>query len=146
MKIQGSSRTLRSPFGPEHDVEDGEIVWSLEENDLQRSGLPREFSFPILMAKAHRESNVRLHLEIEPVINTWFGTYPSWWLNLANYQPFPKPPTTLRHEFGQKFMPVDEDKGFNFANLTGTFDSYVNMPGSTYNSNVRPYALMFEML
>lgn len=135
MKIQGSVRTLKSRDGPEFHVEDGEIVWSLTENPLQRSGLPREFTFVMLIQKPHEDSRLRFSLEIEPVIDAWFGSYPSWLLGLSKYQPLGKRPVNFRHEVGQRFEPVDS-RGFNFASLAGSLDSYVNMPGSTYSSNV----------
>lgn len=138
MKIQGSCRTLRSPDGPEFDVEDGEIVWSLGENSLQRSGLPREFIFVMLVQKPRADSRVLLKLDIDPVIDTWYGSYPTWWLNRAEYQPLPKRAINFRTEFGQCFTPVEPGKGFNFANLANSLDDYVNMPGSTYSSNVSP--------
>lgn len=135
MKIQGSVRTLQSPHGPEFHVEDGEVVWSLTENPLQRSGLPREFTFVMLIQKPHEDSRLRFSLEIDPVIDAWFGSFPSWVLGLSKYQPLSKRPVNFRHEVGQRFEPVDA-RGFNFAKLAGSLDSYVNMPGSTYSSNV----------
>jgi hypothetical protein len=139
MKIQGSCRTLRSPDGPEFDVEDGEIVWSLSENGLQRSGLPREFTFVILIQKPSADSRILFKLDIDPVIDAWYGNYPNWWLNRPNYQPLPKRSVNFRTEFGQCFKPVDPEKGFNFASLENSLDDYVNMPGSTSSSNVGPF-------
>lgn len=136
MKIQGSCRTLRSPDGPEFDVEDGEVVWSLSENSLQRSGLPREFTFVMLVQKPSADSRVHFKLEIEPMVDAWYGSYPTWWINRPAYQPLPKRAVNFRNEFGQHFGPADSDKGFNFATLANSLDDYVNMPGSTYSSNV----------
>lgn len=39
MSIQGSVRSKPSPLGPEYSVEDAVAIWTLEENELQRSGL-----------------------------------------------------------------------------------------------------------
>lgn len=142
MKIQGSSRTLRSPHGPEFDVEDGEIVWSLSENPLQRSGLPREFTFVMLVQKPHPDSKLVFKLDIDPVIDAWIGKYPNWWLNKSSYQPLPKRPVNFHTQVGQRFDPVDPKKGFNFAKLANNLDDYVNMPGSTYSSNVCLYFLL----
>jgi hypothetical protein len=136
MKIQGSARTWKSPHGPEFDIEDGEISWSLTENDLQRSGLPREFTFVFLVQKPKWDSRVKLSLHIDPVIDVWYGRFPAWWLNQSRYQPMPKRAVNFRHEVGQRFEPVTSSRGFNFATLASTFDDYVNMPGSTYSSNV----------
>jgi hypothetical protein len=136
MKIQGSTRTLKSPYGPEFHVDDGEIVWSLTENPLQRSGLPREFTFVMLIQKPRWDSPIRFSLEIDPVIDVWYGSFPNWWLGLSQYQPLSKRPINFRHEIGQRFEPVESSRGFNFATLASSFDDYVNMPGSTYSSNV----------
>ncbi|GAM41860.1 hypothetical protein TCE0_042f15312 [Talaromyces pinophilus] len=139
MKIQGSCRTLRSRDGPEFDVEDGEVVWSLTENGLQRSGLPREFTFVMLIHKPSADSKITFKLDIDPVIDAWYGKYPAWWINRPSYQPLHKRAVNFRTEFGQRFTPVeDSEKGFNFATLAQSLDDYVNMPGSTYSSNVSP--------
>ncbi|CRG92382.1 hypothetical protein PISL3812_09441 [Talaromyces islandicus] len=138
MKIQGSSRTLRSPDGPEFDVEDGEVVWSLSENALQRSGLPREFTFVMLVQKPHPDSKLVFKLDIDPVIDAWIGRYPTWWLNKSSYQPMAKRAVNFHAQVGQRFDPVDPIRGFNFSKLANSLDDYVNMPGSTYSSNVSP--------
>ena len=136
MKIQGSVRTLKNPYGSEFDVEDGEIVWSLEENNLQQSGLPREFTFVMLIGKPQSDSRLSFSIEVDPVIQTWFGRYPNWWVGMRKYQPLNKRQVNFRHEIGQKFEPVHSTRGFNFAALACAFDEYVNMPGGTYSSNV----------
>ncbi|KAH8697805.1 hypothetical protein BGW36DRAFT_175808 [Talaromyces proteolyticus] len=138
MKIQGSSRTFKSPDGPEFDVEDGEILWSLSENALQRSGLPREFTFVMLVEKPRADSQISFKLEIDPLIDAWYGSYPSWWINKSAYQPLRKRAVNFHGQVGQRFTPVDAQKGFNFAKLASNLDDYVNMPGSTYSSNVSP--------
>jgi hypothetical protein len=137
MRIQGSLRTLKSPFGPEYDAEDSEIVWSLEENELQKSGLPREFTFVMLIQKPHWDSQLSFSIEVEPVIHSWFGSYPSWWLAQNKYLPLRRRSVNFRHEIGQRFDPVESSRGFNFATLASPLDNYVNLPGSTYSSNVR---------
>ena len=137
MRIQGSARTRKSPLGPEHDVEAGEVFWSLEENTLQRSGLPREFTFVMLIQKATPTSKVKLSLEIDPVLQTWYGSYPSWMLGLAAYQPLKRRGIDFRQEVGQRFAPVDEARGFNFAALVASFDEYIAMPGRKFTRQVR---------
>ncbi|KAL1845843.1 hypothetical protein Plec18167_009254 [Paecilomyces lecythidis] len=134
MKIQGSLRTLDRPGDPEYHINDGKIVWSLTENALQRSGLPREFTFVMLIQKPHWDSRLKFSLEIEPVIDVWFGNYPNWWLDFRRYQPLTKRLINFRHQVGQKFEPSQSSRGFNFATLASSLDDYVVMPGSTYSS------------
>ena len=133
MKIQGSARTLRSSRGRRFDVEAGEIVWSLEENSLQNSGLPREFAFAMLIHRPREESRINFSIEVDPVVQAWFGTYPAWWLAVVpKYRPRAKSGRRgmdFREEIGQRFEPVDDERGFNFANLVSSFDAYVHLPG-----------------
>jgi hypothetical protein len=136
MRIQGSSRTYRGKMGPEDDVEDGEVVWTLEENRLQKSGLPREFTFIILLRKGDPEFDTVFGIEIDPVVSNWLGHYPSWYLNLPLYQPFPKPHLDLDEEIGQRFEPTVPRRGYNFANLTCSFENFVALPGTTYSTSV----------
>ena len=134
MRIQGSTRTSRGRHfnGTGYDMEDGEIVWTLEENPLQRSGLPRELTFVMLLTKGDVE-NVVFDINIEPKIASWFGHYPSWWCSLLRYQPLQKDITDLDKEMGQCFTPTVPGRGFNFANLASTFNDYVSLPGTTYS-------------
>ncbi|KAJ6134183.1 hypothetical protein N7523_000505 [Penicillium sp. IBT 18751x] len=132
MRIQGSSRTLKSPRGPEYDVEAGEVMWSLEENSLQRSGLPREFTFVMLIQKPAANSKIKLSLEIDPVIQAFWGSYPGWMLRLSPYQPLERRGVDFRREVGQHFQPADPQRGFNFAVLESAFDHYIAMPGRKF--------------
>lgn len=136
MRIQGSARTLKSRLGPEFDVEAGEIVWSLEENNLQRSGLPREFTFVMLIQKPTADSRVMLSIDIEPVIQTWFGSYPAWYLSLPAFRPKLRRGVDFRQETGQRFEPVNKTGRFNFAALESSFDDYIAMPGKKYSRQV----------
>jgi hypothetical protein len=136
MRIQGSVRTLKSPRGRKFDIEAGEIVWSLEENSLQRSGLPREFTFAMLIQKPRADSRIVFSLDIEPTLQSWYGSYPEWWLSLPKYQPLSRRPVDFRSEVGQRFEPVASKKGFNFATLESSFDDYVSMPGKRFASVV----------
>lgn len=137
MRIQGSARTLKSARGGQFDVESGEIVWSLEENSLQKSGLPREFTFAMLIQKPRAESRVQFSLDIDPVIQSWYGNYPRWWLSLSRYQPVRRRPVDFKREIGQRFEPVSsKEKKFNFASLESSFDDYVHMPGRRVTSGV----------
>ncbi|KAJ5715153.1 uncharacterized protein N7483_012334 [Penicillium malachiteum] len=137
MRIQGSSRTLKSSRGPRYDVEAGEIFWSLEENTLQRSGLPREFTFVMLIQKQHANSDIKFQLDIDPVLQSWYGSYPNWVLSLPSYQPLVRRDVDFQQEIGQKFAPIDNpDRGFNFAALENTFDDYISMPGRSFTRTV----------
>ncbi|KAI9934075.1 hypothetical protein ASPWEDRAFT_179993 [Aspergillus wentii DTO 134E9] len=138
MRIQGSARTWKSPRGPKFDVEAGEVVWSLEENSLQRSGLPREFSFPMLIQKPRAESRIIFNLDIDPVVQSWYGNYPTWWLSLPAYQPARRRPVDFRRQVGQRFKPVSSERGFNFASLESCFDDYVHMPGRKHAASIPP--------
>lgn len=137
MRIQGSARTLKSPRGPQYDVEAGEVVWSLEENNLQRSGLPREFTFVMLVQKPTADSHLMLTLEVEPVIQALVGSYPSWLLSFGQYQPLPRRGVNFNSEVGQRFEPTDEARGFNFAALESSLDEYIVMPGRKFTRQVR---------
>ncbi|KAE8372870.1 hypothetical protein BDV26DRAFT_273213 [Aspergillus bertholletiae] len=138
MRIQGSVRSLKSPRGRKFDVEAGEIVWSLEENNLQRSGLPREFTFAMLIQKPRADSRIQLALDIEPVLQCSHFNYPAWWLDLPAYRPAPCRSVDFRVEVGQRFEPLTPGKGFNFANLESSFDDYVHMPGRKVTTGISP--------
>ncbi|KAH1965170.1 hypothetical protein KXW32_005638 [Aspergillus fumigatus] len=129
MRIQGSVRTLKSPRGRKFDIDAGEIVWSLEENNLQRSGLPREFTFAMLIQKPRADSRIVFSLDIEPTLQSWYGSYPDWWLSLPKYQPQSRRPVDFRSEVGQRFEPAESKKGFNFATLESSFDDYIPSDG-----------------
>jgi hypothetical protein len=144
MKIQGSSRTYRGIMSAEDDVEDGEIVWTLEENRLQKSGLPREFTFIVLLQKGDPELDTLFDIDIEPVVSNWLGHYPSWYINLPPYQSLPKPYLNLDHEIGQRFEPAVPGRGYNFANLTCSFENFVALPGTTYSRNVSFLIALFQ--
>ncbi|KAJ5242202.1 uncharacterized protein N7469_000529, partial [Penicillium citrinum] len=135
MRIQGSARTLKSPRGRQFDIEAGEVVWSLEENNLQRSGLPREFTFVMLIEKPSSNSRVKLSLDIDPVIQSWWGSYPSWSLGMPSYRPAKRRDVDFNKEVGQRFEPLDEaeGRGFNFATLVSRFDDYIAMPGRHFS-------------
>ena len=137
MRIQGSIRALRSWRGREYDLEDGELVWTLEENALQKSGLPREFTFIMLCTKGDAE-NVLFDVDIDPTVSSWFGHYPRWYTSLLPYQPIHTEDMDLDTELGQRFEPTVRNKGYNFANMMTNFDDFVFMPGTTYSASVSP--------
>lgn len=136
MRIQGSARTLNNPAGREFDVEAGKIVWSMEENNVQRSGLPREFTFVMLIKKPSANSKISLSIDVDPVIDAMIGSYPSLLLKLPEYQPLPRRGVNFQQEVGQRFEPVDPVRGFNFAELRSMFDEYIAMPGRKFSRQV----------
>ncbi|CRL21816.1 unnamed protein product [Penicillium camemberti] len=136
MRIQGSARTLKSPAGREFDIEAGKIVWSMEENNVQRSGLPREFTFVMLIQKPTANSNISLSIDVDPVIDAMIGSYPSLMLKLPEYQPLPRRGVNFQQEIGQRFEPVDPVRGFNFAELGSMFDEYIAMPGRKFSRQI----------
>lgn len=135
MSIQGSLRTLRSPLSPAYDVEDGLAVWTLEENSLQRSGLPREFDFVLLVHRPDDVQNIYLSVDVDSIIDAWFGHYPQWYMNLQSHQPLHRQFLNFHTEIGQKFQPSKPGKGFNFADLPKPLNDYVSMPGTIYPTN-----------
>ncbi|OQE19354.1 hypothetical protein PENFLA_c019G09058 [Penicillium flavigenum] len=137
MRIQGSARTLKNPAGREFDVEAGKIVWSMEENNVQRSGLPREFTFVMLVQKPSANSKMSLSIDVDPVIDAMIGSYPSLLLKLPEYQPLPRGGVNFQQEVGQRFEPVDPVRGFNFAELGSMFDEYIAMPGRKFSRQIQ---------
>ncbi|CAI7653902.1 unnamed protein product [Penicillium glandicola] len=137
MRIQGSARTLKNPSGREFDIESGKIVWSMEENNVQRSGLPREFTFVMLIQKPSANSNISLSIDVDPVIDAMIGSYPSLMLKLPEYQPLPRRGINFQQEVGQHFEPVDSVRGFNFAELGSMFDEYIAMPGRKFSRQIQ---------
>ncbi|KAK4866670.1 hypothetical protein LT330_008223 [Penicillium expansum] len=137
MRVQGSARTLKNPAGREFDVEAGKIVWSMEENNVQRSGLPREFTFVMLIQKPTANSKISLSIDVDPVIDAMIGSYPSLLLKLPEYQPLPRRGVNFQQEVGQRFEPVDPVRGFNFAELDSMFDEYIAMPGRKFSRQIQ---------
>ncbi|MCJ1355909.1 MAG: hypothetical protein MMC33_005902 [Icmadophila ericetorum] len=117
MKIQGSTRTVKNRYTGQM-IEDGKVVWTLEENMVQKSGLPREFTFVLLIQRPPRgrgHNSLHFHLDFKPVISSWFGSYPSSILKLKCYRPLAKQPLNLKEPIGQTFT----------ANSTSPLDSYL---------------------
>ncbi|KAH7357546.1 hypothetical protein BKA66DRAFT_427716 [Pyrenochaeta sp. MPI-SDFR-AT-0127] len=135
MSIQGSIRSKRSPLGPEYDVEDAMAVWTLEENILQRSGLPREFDFVLLVHKPDDVKNMYLTVNVDAEIDAWYGAYPQWYTNLSRYLPTQDLHLDFNADIGQRFLPSQPGRGFNFASLVQPLDEYVTMPGTVYPTN-----------
>lgn len=138
MRIQGSTRTLMGDRH-EYDIEDGEVHWTMEENAFQKSGLPREMTFVMLITKGDVE-NVVFDINIESKVASWFGHYPKWWNNMMKYQPLQKEHVDVDKEMGQRFEPAVPGRGFNFAGLAGTFNDFVSLPGTTYSLTDQAFA------
>jgi len=137
MSIQGSLRSLKSPYGPAYDIDDAVAVWTLEENLLQRSGLPREFDFVLLVHKPDDVKNVFLRVDVDATVEAWFGEYPQWYTNVSRYQPTQDLTLDLSTDIGQRFLPSSPGRGFNFADLPRPLQEYVIMPGTVYPASVR---------
>jgi hypothetical protein len=135
MSVQGSIRSQRSPLGPEYDVEDAMAVWTLEENILQRSGLPREFDFVMLVHKPDEVKNVYLTVDVDAEVDSWFGAYPKWYTSLSKYMPTQDFTIDFNADIGQRFLPDQSGRGFNFGSLPHPLDEYVTMPGTVYPTN-----------
>ncbi|KAK3201952.1 hypothetical protein GRF29_164g1204069 [Pseudopithomyces chartarum] len=132
MSIQGSLRVLKSPLGPEFDVDDAMAVWTLEENLTQRSGLPREFDFVMLVHKPDDVKKVYMSVDLDAAISSWHGVYPEWYTNMPKFLPNVDFNLDMDTPIGQKFLPEKPGRGFNFADLPHSLDKYVNMPGTMY--------------
>lgn len=136
MSIQGSLRSLKSPLGSKYDIDDAMAVWTLEENLLQRSGLPREFDFVLLVHKPDDVENVFLSVDVDAVVEAWFGEYPQWYTNLSKFLPTQDLTLDFDTDIGQRFFPTCTSRGFNFADLPHPLEEYVTMPGTVYPTNV----------
>ncbi|RII07404.1 hypothetical protein CUC08_Gglean008372 [Alternaria sp. MG1] len=132
MSIQGSVRSKRSSWGPEYDAEDAKAVWTLTENMLQKSGLPREFDFVLLVQKPEDLENIYMSVDLNADVGAWYGTYPQWYTNLSKYLPNQDCMLSFGNDIGQRFLPSHPKKGYNFANLMHALDEYVMMPGTVY--------------
>lgn len=132
MSIQGSLRVLKSPLGSAFDVDDAMAVWTLEENVTQRSGLPREFDFVMLVHKPDDVGDVHMTVDLDATISSWHGDYPEWYTNLSKFLPNVDFTLDMDTEIGQKFLPERPGRGFNFADLPHALDQYVSMPGTVY--------------
>lgn len=62
LKIQGSTRSAK-------DMQSSKLVWSLEENEQQSTGLPREFTFVFLVEQPVAKAPFSLQIGIKPVFS-----------------------------------------------------------------------------
>lgn len=120
LKIQGSAISNNS-------LESSKLVWSLEENQLQATGLPREFTFIFLVECMDRDAALRLAVTIKPVFSKDIGNdilphepIVGQWVNLGT------------NEMGQRFSTTP----FNFATMTGQFEDLIELPGNAVTIKV----------
>lgn len=145
LKIQGSTRV-------HHGTQSGKIVWSLEENKEQKSGLPREFTFAFLVERRHVDRDLYLKVAVQPtftpsVRNCWGLVKPKeidqGYKNLGS-EPIGQTflPTTVPVKARQHAWPgaladhVDSSKVFNFALLSNPFDDLLELPGKAVQIRV----------
>ena len=134
MSIQGSIRSRQDESG--QTIEDSRAVWTLSENMLQRSGLPREFDFVMLVQKPKDVKNMYMTVSVNASVAAWYGAYPQWYNNLSEYMPLQNAAISFDHDIGQRFLPSHPGLGYNFADLMHTLDQYVMMPGTVYPTTV----------
>ncbi|CAD6439982.1 b07b42c4-0e40-480b-92e0-0b28b160ac63 [Sclerotinia trifoliorum] len=121
LKIQGSTRSAKG-------IESSKLVWSLEENEQQATGLPREFTFVFLIEQPVAKAPFALEIGIKPVFShsvetSIFGDEISQKSDI------------LSDEVGQTFS--SSPHAFNFATMLGSFEHLVELPGSA--STIQDY-------
>lgn len=134
MSIQGSIRSRQDGSG--RSIEDSRAVWTLNENMLQKSGLPREFDFVLLVQRPKDVKNLYMTVSVKASVAAWYGSYPQWYNNLSEYTPSQECAISFDHDIGQRFLPSHPGLGYNFADLMHTLDQYVMMPGTVYPTTV----------
>lgn len=112
LKIQGSALS-------NNGLESSKLVWSLEENQQQAAGLPREFTFVFLVERPDPNAALRLAITIKPCFSRDIGNdilhdpVGGGWVNLGT------------NEMGQRFSSTP----FNFATMAGNFEDLIELPG-----------------
>jgi hypothetical protein len=128
MKIQGSTRGHKG-------VESGKLVWSLEENQQQSSGLPREFTFIFLAERVNPRIPISVSIGLRPVFSKDLGIKSLLQEQIGGIS------ICLGNEpVGQIFLGTnDTEKGsaFNFATIKGCLDELIELPGSSAKVGVR---------
>jgi hypothetical protein len=165
MKIQGSTRSLN--VSDRERRPDTKLVWSMEENDQQMTGLPREFTFVFLLARPAWSHTSRKSAASEHEKNGHVATSHTPMDPEAIFSPIRigitiKPRisnimtslTTLEHseetriegEFGQKLKAAVSNTGYyNFAKMPGSFEHLIELPGNAISSVVCfPYKIEQE--
>ncbi|TGO26137.1 hypothetical protein BPAE_0065g00110 [Botrytis paeoniae] len=121
LKIQGSTRSAEG-------MQSSKLIWSLEENEQQCTGLPREFTFVFLVEQPVAKAPFSLQIGIKPVFSSSlkacsFGTE------------ITKKSDILSGEVGQMFS--SSPYAFNFATMLGQFEDLVELPGNA--SSIQDY-------
>ncbi|KAF5851619.1 hypothetical protein GGP41_004427 [Bipolaris sorokiniana] len=129
MSIQGSVRSRQDRSG--QTIEDSKAVWTLSENVLQKSGLPREFDFVMLVQKPKDVKNIYMTVNVDTSVATWYGAYPQWYNNLSEYVPSQNFAVSFEHDVGQRFLPSHPGLGYNFADLIHSLDQVQIKESST---------------
>jgi hypothetical protein len=113
LKVQGSALS-------NNGLESSKVVWSLEENQQQATGLPREFTFVFLVERPDPNAALRLAITIKACFSKDIGNdilphdpVGGGWVNLGT------------NEIGQRFSSTP----FNFAAMTGQFEDLIELPG-----------------
>jgi hypothetical protein len=89
----------------------------------------------LLVHKPDDVKNVYLTVDVDAEVDSWFGTYPQWYTNLAKYMPVQDLTLDFNADIGQRFLPSQPGRGFNFGSLPHPLDEYVIMPGTVYPTN-----------
>ena len=133
MTIQGSSQTAAKKDTPAGvDIVDGKMIWSLEENRDQKSGIPRECTFVFLLHQPKaNDQRIHMSLNIRPSV--------SWSLNWRRASQR----CVLDREIGQSFIaclprtsagkPAIAPKDFDFACMDDLED-LIELPGTIRKS------------
>jgi hypothetical protein len=116
LKIQGSSQTAGK-------VPSSKMVWSLEENEQQHTGLPREFTFVFLIEQPVAKAPFTLQLGIKPIFS--MNALERAFAHLTGDRHIIQQSGVLDQEVGQKLS----DSQFNFATMQGQFQDLVGLPG-----------------
>lgn len=124
LKIQGSTRTTGG-------VQSSKLVWSLEENGIQNSGLPREFTFVFLVEQPIAQAPFTLQIGIKPVFSYDIDGAITSLIGHDHGEVIAKS-GILAEEVGQTFS----ESPFNFATMSGRFEDLVELPGKAVNIKV----------
>ncbi|KAM0144560.1 hypothetical protein ACHAP3_000589 [Botrytis cinerea] len=121
LKIQGSTRSAEG-------LQSSKLVWSLEENEQQCTGLPREFTFVFLVEQPVAKAPFSLQIGIKPVFSNSLKTS-SFGAGVTERS------DVLSDEVGQMFS--CSPYALNFAAILGQFEDLVELPG--HSSNIQDY-------
>ncbi|KAM3081016.1 hypothetical protein ACMFMG_004975 [Clarireedia jacksonii] len=119
LKIQGSTRSVK-------EMQSTKLVWSLEENEQQCTGLPRECTFVFLVEQPVARAPFSLEVAIRPIISH----------SMDSFKLFNEVATRSdisSDEVGQRFS----SNPFNFATMQGQFEDLVELPG--ISANIKDY-------